>query len=101
EVNGRMFWIGSRAWLKSRGATGLDSEVSNKAFRANGSRVELAINGKFRGSFLISSALRAEVDRLIRELGANYELALLSGDNEREREEFAELFGSHARLNFN
>ncbi len=101
EVNGHMFWIGSRAWLKSRGATGLDSEVSNKAFRANGSRVELAINGKFRGSFLISSALRAEVDRLIRELGANYELALLSGDNEREREEFAELFGSHARLNFN
>lgn len=100
ELAGRKLQLGSRAWLKSQNVTSFESFASHAA-RANGSRVELAIDGKFRGAFVISSALRAEADRLIRELGGSYELALLSGDNEREREEFAVLFGSQALLNFN
>ena len=38
---------------------------------------------------------------LLRGLGARYELALLSGDNEKERERFRSLFGSDAALHFN
>ena len=100
ELAGRKLQLGSRAWLESQTVTSFES-VPSDAARANGSRVELVIDGKFRGSFLISSALRAEADQLIRGLGGSYELALLSGDNEREREEFGVLFGSQARLNFN
>jgi Cu+-exporting ATPase len=45
--------------------------------------------------------LRPEADRLVRDLSRHYELALLSGDNEKERDSFCDLFGSAARLHFN
>jgi Cu+-exporting ATPase len=50
---------------------------------------------------VLASAVRAESEALIAQLSAHYELALLSGDNERERAHFRQLFGPHAHLQFN
>jgi P-type Cu+ transporter len=66
-----------------------------------GSVVCLAIDGTLRGEFLLANAVRPETDQLLRGLGKRYELALLSGDNEKERERFRSLFGSDAALHFN
>ncbi|HLP76774.1 MAG TPA: HAD-IC family P-type ATPase, partial [Candidatus Paceibacterota bacterium] len=96
KVDGRELWLGSRGWLQSRGVN-----ISEGSDMADGGTVHLAIDGQYRGLFILSSSLRPEADLLIRQLGGNYELALLSGDNERERERFSALFGGNARLNFN
>ncbi len=88
--------LGSRAWLQSRGVSA-DPSVNS----ADGGTVHLAIDGQYRGAFILSSSLRPEADALIQQLARHYELALLSGDNERERERFSTLFGGNARLNFN
>jgi Cu+-exporting ATPase len=61
----------------------------------------VAIDGQYRGAFVLSSALRPETDQLFRRLAGRYDLALLSGDNERERERFRTLFGDNTKLNFN
>lgn len=66
-----------------------------------GSRVCVAINGVFRGAFRLENSLRPEVERLIASLGGRYELALLSGDNEREAQRFGKIFGGGAILKFN
>ena len=42
---------------------------------------------------MLANAVRPETDELLRGLGGRYELALLSGDNEKERERFRSLFG--------
>ena len=68
---------------------------------AGGSTVCLAIDGQFRGAFVLANAVRPETDELLRGLGARYELALLSGDNEKERERFRGLFGTGTALHFN
>lgn len=94
-VAGRAVLIGSRAWLRDRGV-----EVSD-AGDAAGSRVAAAIDGRHRGDFVVGGAVRTDADRLLRDLSSRYELALLSGDNERERDRFAALFGDGARLHFN
>jgi Cu+-exporting ATPase len=86
--------LGSPAWFRSLG-------VSVPETVGKGSLVCLSVNGAYRGTFVLASALRRDADELIRRLAAQHELALLSGDNEREREEFTTLFGSNARLNFN
>jgi P-type Cu+ transporter len=65
-----------------------------------GSTVWLAIDGELRGAFVLAQAVRPETDDLLRELGERYELALLSGDNEKERERFRRLFGKDAALHF-
>ena len=62
--------------------------------------VWLAIDGELRGAFVLANAVRPETDELLRGLGARYELALLSGDNEKERERFRGLFGRNARAAF-
>jgi Cu+-exporting ATPase len=61
----------------------------------------VAIDGTLRGAFVLANAVRPETERLLRGLSERYELALLSGDNEKERERFQGLFGSDAALHFN
>jgi Cu+-exporting ATPase len=94
-VAGQEIWIGSAAWLKSRNVTAPSLPA------AAGSTVHVAINGHYRGCFTLSNALRPEADKAIRRLSAHYELALLSGDNEKERERFCGLFGQSGDLHFN
>jgi P-type Cu+ transporter len=69
------------------------------SLRYSGSTVYVAIDGEYRGCFVLASALRSEVDELLRKLSAHYELALLSGDNEKQRDAFTPLFGNRTQFN--
>ncbi len=51
----------------------------------NSSRVYVAVNGDYRGYFSISNSYREGLEETIEKLGKNYNLHLLSGDNESER----------------
>ena len=84
--------------LSSKGGEG---KPLAPATQEQGSVVCLAIDGAMRGEFVLANAVRPETDQLLRGLGERYELALLSGDNEKERERFRGLFGSDAALHFN
>jgi P-type Cu+ transporter len=94
-VQGREIRVGSRAWLEAGG-------VVLPAIPATlGSATYVAIDGNYRGVFIQNHRLRPEADRLLSELSWRHELALLTGDNEKERGTFASLFGPNARLHFN
>lgn len=95
HVQGHDLQLGSKAWLESLGL-----EIPAQALPA-GSASHLAIDGLYRGAFVLANSVRPETERLLAYLGRHYQLALLSGDNERERDRFAGLFGSTARLWFN
>ena len=98
RVQGREVRLGSRAWLESWGVP-IGEYVSQRL--EEGSVVCLAIDGELRGQFVLANAVRPETDELLRGLSGRYDLALLSGDNERERERFRSLFGKDAGLHFN
>jgi Cu+-exporting ATPase len=66
---------------------------------SNGSVVHVAIDGSYRGHFVLGSAVRSQVDELAGRLAPNYELTLLSGDNDKQRDTFAALFGESIRFN--
>ena len=94
EVDGHSLRVGSVSWLRTGGV----SIPQNLPATAS---VGIAIDGRFRGGFAFDNALRPEIGALLAELGQRFEIALISGDNERERGRFAALFGDHARLHFN
>jgi Cu+-exporting ATPase len=94
SVEGHELRLGSRAWLEKGGVVLPDSNV------AASSVSYLSIDGQFRGVFLVANALRSEIQELLGKLRKQYEIALLSGDNERERERFQALFGGRGRLLF-
>ena len=94
EVDGRRVWIGSRLWLESLGV-----KISDRNAATLSSAV--AINGEFRGAFVFENSLRPEVGELISQLGDQFRLVLLSGDNEHEEVRFRALFGREPELRFN
>ncbi len=95
SVAGREIWLGSAAWLTTR-------KVSiPPAQPVNGGLVHVAIDGRYRGTYVLASAIRPQVSELIRELSRHYQLALLSGDNEKERASFSRIFGDATQLRFN
>ena len=98
RVAGREIWLGSPSWIASR--CPLYPRAANRP-AAGGAPVLLAINGVVRGAFALENSLRPEVENLIARLGDRYELALLSGDNEREAARFQKIFGSRTLLKFN
>jgi Cu+-exporting ATPase len=59
------------------------------------------MDGELRGAFALENSLRPGVAQLLAQLGDRFELALLSGDNEREAVRFKKLFGGRAILKFN
>jgi len=94
SVPGHALRLGSRAWLESSGVSVPESKLPA------GSAVFLAIDGELRGVFVLGNTLRPQAEGLFRRLGGNYELALLSGDNSRERERFRAFFGGQAEMHF-
>jgi P-type Cu+ transporter len=87
-VGGQALMLGSAAWLRTRGI-GIPERAGS------GSVVEVATNGEHRGCFVLETSLRSQVGKLLRELSRGYELTLLSGDHEKQRETFAPLFGDN------
>jgi len=94
EIVGRKIRVGSPVWLENCG-------VHTGEPGAGKIGVAVAFDGHFRGVFKLENSLRPEVESLIDQLGGRFELALLSGDNEREAVRFRKLFGEHATLKFN
>lgn len=84
--------LGSARWILGPG----NSLESNQ-----GSTVHVRIDGVYRGHFAVTSTLRPETANLLQQLAVSHEVALLSGDNERERARFTGLFGGAAKLQFN
>ena len=93
EVAGHRVVVGSAAWLEQ------NHILIEPGAPAAGAQV--AIDGRWRGGFALENTLRPEVAELIAQLGNRFELALLSGDNEREAARFQTLFGERATLRFN
>lgn len=94
-IENREIVIGSAAWLNLNHAKFSSSEP------VNGSVVYIAIDDSYRGCFTLANSLRPETGALLSQLASHYELALLSGDNEKERDRFTALFGAPNRLHFN
>jgi P-type Cu+ transporter len=93
-VNGAEMLLGSAVWLQERG-------IPVPASWQSGSMVHISIDRKYRGCFVLQGAVRGEVRTMLKALSENYELALLSGDNEKERESLSALFGDSSPLHFN
>lgn len=95
-VAGHRYRVGSRAWLAAAGI----GFASAREATPDTSEVLVAIDGRYRGRFLLAQSLRPEVDRLLSEMGPRYEMTLLSGDHAQERAPFRRLFGETATLHF-
>lgn len=85
QANGQRIQLGSAAFL------GLSADTGTW----------LRIDGQIRGCFQLDARYRSGLEGMLATLKQRFGLYLLSGDNAREREHLAPLFGSAEQLHFN
>ncbi|MCM2271898.1 MAG: heavy metal translocating P-type ATPase metal-binding domain-containing protein [candidate division Zixibacteria bacterium] len=93
-VNGRSVRLGRYSWAVD------DTTASANGSQGEGSVTYLAIDGQLRGKFRMNNRYRAGIEETIRALRADYSLAVLSGDNAKERGRLTDLFGANTPLRF-
>jgi Cu+-exporting ATPase len=93
-VSGQSLRLGSRAWLAAGGVS------LEAAPDASAGASHLAIDGVYRGTFHLANPVRPETAQAIENLSRSCDLALLSGDNDKQAERFRGLFGPRATLRF-
>ncbi len=89
-VNNHRVSLGARSFVWG------DEEVE----KTTESRVYLAIDGIQKGYFVISNSYRNGLVQVIAQLAVHYELHLISGDNDAEKENLRQIFGPQAKLLF-
>lgn len=94
RVDRRQIRLGSRRWLE---ALALEFPAKDNP---EATHTWVAIDGKVVGAFSFPSLLRPDTGKMLSDLKRRCQLALLSGDNDRDHDEFLELFGSDAALCF-
>jgi Cu+-exporting ATPase len=99
EIKGRGI-IGKIKSIEIRlGSAEFVGEETSKVVGA--SQVYVAIDKKIRGYFTIKNQYRSGLNELIDSLHKNFELHLISGDNESEKENLSEFFKEDKNLHFN
>jgi P-type Cu+ transporter len=63
-------------------------------------RVYISVNSEVVGNFTISNSYREGIDKVAKNLSGEYKLALLSGDNNGEKENLLKIFDSESQLHF-
>lgn len=67
----------------------------------SGPEVSLSLNGKACGKYTFSNAFRPAISKTVRALSHRYQLGVVSGDNDRERNLIDNLFEGQAEMYFN
>jgi Cu+-exporting ATPase len=94
-VHGRILRLGRFAWVSH------DSSLQKPQRHSVGTVTFLTIDGEMRGQFVMANRYRVGLEDTIAALRNNHSLAVLSGDNDREREHLTSLFGASTELTFN
>ncbi|MBE2279953.1 MAG: heavy metal translocating P-type ATPase metal-binding domain-containing protein [Ignavibacteriaceae bacterium] len=89
---------GSLKYLNNNGIT-VSDKLSVDSHETT--KVHIAINNNYRGYFKITNSYRTEVLDSIKKLHDKYEVFLLSGDNDSEREYLSKYFLNADNLHFN
>ena len=88
-VYGNQLKVGSKVFIDG-------SVEENKS----GTNIYVSVNENLLGFFSITNSYRKGIGEVIKEIGSNYNLSLLSGDNEGERSNLLKFFNDEENLHF-
>jgi P-type Cu+ transporter len=81
--------------------SGVFTGAENQSKKSGGNQVFLSIQGTVLGYFFIQSGLRKGVADILGQIKADKAVHLLSGDQDHERENLQQVFGTGVQMNFN
>lgn len=96
-ISGRIIRLGKKDWVSASGEGVIvpDFKVSAESF------VHLSIDNELAGRFRVKAKYRENTDRILKKLVNKFKVAILSGDNDEDREYLKDITNSTAELIFN
>tara|TARA_R110002073_G_scaffold72537_1_gene177434 strand:- start:428266 stop:430656 length:2391 start_codon:yes stop_codon:yes gene_type:complete len=88
-VNGDTIRLGSASFVGAKKANHMQTVVY------------VSINGNAKGYFVFENSYRTDLDKLFKKLASNYQLGILSGDNEGEKDTLKSLLPKGTTMIFN
>lgn len=89
-VDGNFIKLGSAEFVSP------DNRLNN----FSGTKIFISINKSIKGSFTISNEFRTGLKEIVSTLSGKFDLSLLSGDNDGERQNLLQFFGNKAKMYF-
>lgn len=86
--------------IKIGSSSFIEIKADNSSYDKLATRVFISINSEVVGEFSISNLYRDKIDSVIKDLSSDYNLSLLSGDNEGEKDNLLKIFSSESQLHF-
>lgn len=93
---GATYLVGSALFMEEEGVSVPEDEVNNGA-----SVVHAAVGRRYLGAFAVRNATRTGLRDVVAALARRHQLALLSGDTDRERARFEKIFPAETPFYFN
>ncbi|MDO8998678.1 MAG: heavy metal translocating P-type ATPase metal-binding domain-containing protein [Bacteroidota bacterium] len=90
-VNNHFLKMGSSEFVLGQNTIQLNS----------GSKVYISIDDEFTGYFNIKNNYRKDLEKIVTALGKNFDLKILSGDNDSEKNNLENIFGNKTEMLFN
>jgi Cu+-exporting ATPase len=95
-VDGNELMLGSLEFVEG----GTEFEAAEIKSKKNQTDVYLSFNGNISGYFRITSSYREGLEELLGSLSDNYDIHLLSGDNNREKPNLLKVFATDKSMRF-
>ncbi len=93
-VNGKVIKAGSTKFIFDN----TNEDLNNTDYKF--SEVNISINNKYKGTYQIKNSYRENIDKVIKNLLKKYEIYLLSGDNDSEKEQLKNIFEDERKIYF-
>lgn len=98
EILGKQIKLGSKAFVSANDFQS-DNAHEKRIFDFD-TNVFVSIDDEVLGNFSISNVYRSGIENTIQELSKHYELSVLSGDDEGEKENLERIFTTDSRIRF-
>ena len=98
EILGKQIMLGSKAFISETDLP-LDKIHEKRIFDFD-TNVHVSIDNEVLGYFSISNVYRDGIEETVNKLSKHYEMSVLSGDDEGEKENLDKIFGSNSRIRF-
>jgi Cu+-exporting ATPase len=95
KIYGNIVKAGSKKFVST------ERTIINDSHGVESTRVYISINNEELGYFLIKNHYRTGIEKTLKKLSKNFNLFLLSGDNEGEKKNLKKFFNSEDALLFN
>lgn len=102
QVNDKIIKIGNYKWISTTSINKSENlEILSKAQNSPETSVFISIDNQIKGCYFIKSKFRENISEEMQSISEKFEIYILSGDNDKDKDDLIKLFRKDIPMHFN